>query len=43
MQKSGDGGADGAVVGGVEAEDEDELGAEETDGQVAVDGGAVAT
>ena len=37
VEESSDGGADGAVVGGVEAEDEQDLGAEETDRQVAMD------
>ena len=42
VKESGDGGADGPVVGGVEPEHEQDLGAEETDRQVPVNRCSVA-
>ena len=43
VKESGDGGADGAVVGSIEAEDEQDFGAQETDRKVSVDRGPVAS
>ena len=42
MHEDGHGDADARVGGGVEAEEEEQLGDEEAEAQVAVDGGALA-